>query len=960
MNLYRAKRFFITISIIPLLFISLGLSSQPGSQTVIHKGNLYYLAHTVVIKLKNQSSGGLSKAQNLTAQLNVKLSRFKFSSSKEMFGTTSLEVTKGLNRIVMIKYDAQDDPYYVASKIKETNSNIEWVEPKYVRRLTSIPNDPSLSSQYNLALIQAEKAWNISQGDTNVVIGIVDSGVDWPHPDLYANIWHNWKDIKSNWSGDTDGIIGDSIGWDFGGLGDGSGNATPDNNPIEDKPAHGTLVAGTACAVTNNGIGVAGIGYKCKIMPVKVSEADEIDPTTNDPYILYGFEGIKYAADNGAKVINCSWGGGGYSSAEQDIINYAIAKGALVVAAAGNDGVSDKFYPAAYDGVLSAAATDQNDKVASYSNYGSSVDVAAPGNSIYSTWQPNTYISGSGTSFASPLTSGVAALVFSHFPNYTPLQVAEQIRVNCDNIDALNPSYAYQVGKGRINAYKALADTNSESVRAVDVQFSDAAPGGNGNGAFEPGETITLGIKFVNYLRPVQNLNVTLVSMNSSYLTVNNSSFSKSNVAALDSMNNYDSKFSFTLSSSLPYDATLQLRLDYTDGDYSDFQLINIPVNPTYFTQSGNNISLTVTSKGNLSFNDYPNNTEGNGFRYKNGNNLLFEGALMFGTSSSTIEDVARDAADGSAEDNSFSIVQPLEIFKPGDLSYQHGTTIFNDNNSSNKLGIVTRLDSYSYSSTPDVNYIILKYSFVNNSQAAISNLYTGIYFDWDMVDGQGDSTAWDTQGNLGYVTHTTSTFDTLVATALISSADYGYWGIRNDGSDGFGVYTGFSNANKWKALSSGIGKAKAGVGDISEVTSGGPYKISAGDTIRVAFAVATGNSLSDLRSAITNARAKYQEILTDVSSTKNSVPVSYNLSQNYPNPFNPSTVIKYQVAKAGNVSLKIFDILGREVATLINEEKSAGNYSINFNAASFPSGVYFYQIRSGSYIATKKMVLLK
>ncbi|MGD1005722.1 MAG: S8 family serine peptidase [Ignavibacteriaceae bacterium] len=959
MKFYKTKRYLIPFYLIPLLFFSLGLTNQPNSQVVIHRGNLYYLAHTVVVKFKSQSTGVLSKVQSLPAQLNLKFGRFKFSSAKQMFRTNPLKTETELDRIVTVKYDSQDDPFYVASKIKGTNNDIEWVEPKYVRRLVFTPNDPGLSLQYYIKNIQAKQAWDISTGDTNVVIGIVDTGVDWPHPDLYANIWHNWKEINNNWAGDP--YPYDSIGWDFGGAGDASGNPTPDNNPIEDKPVHGTLVAGTADAVTNNGIGVAGIGYKCKIMAVKVAQANEIDPTTGDPYVLYGFEGIQYAVDNGAKVINCSWGGDGYSNAEQDMINYAIANGALVVAAAGNDASSEQFYPADYAGVLSVAATDQNDNVANYSNYGSGVDLAAPGNGIYSTFQPNTYNSESGTSFASPLAAGVAALVFSRFSNYTPLQVAEQVRVNCDNIDALNPTYAYQIGKGRLDAYNALADSNSESVRAVNMQFSDAPPGGNGNGILEPGETITVGVKFVNYLRPIQNLTVTLVSMNS-FATVNNASFSKSSVGTLDSLDNYSSQFSFTLADSIPLDTSVQFRLEYSDGSYLDFQLFNVPVNPSYYTQSGNNVSLTITSKGDLAFNDYPNNTEGNGFQYKNGNNLLFEGALMFGTSANTIEDAARDSVDGNAQDNSFAIVQQFKLQTSQDLSYQHGITVFNDINSPHKLGITTRLDSYTFTSSPDNNYIILSYSFVNNSKVNISNFYAGLYFDWDLVDGNGDSTAWDTQGNLGYTKHTTEPFDTLVATALISSTNYSYWAILNDGSDGyFGVYNGFTPSEKWQALSSGIGKSKAGVGDISEVTSGGPFTIQTGDTLKVAFAVAAGNSLSDLRTAITNARTKYSQILTNSTNKNNTLPVSYNLAQNYPNPFNPSTTINYSLSISGLVTIKVYDILGKEIATLVNEEESMGSHSVQFSAnGGHSSGVYFYQIRSGSYIAAKKMVLLK
>jgi hypothetical protein len=972
MKLYRIKSFLIALFLLPLLFFSLGFTNNAGSQVVIHKGNLYYLAHTVVVKLKGQPADVLSKSSSLPSQLNLKLGRFKFSSSNQMFKTNPLKAATELNKIITVKYNTLDDPFYVASKIKETNKEIEWVEPKYVRRITYIPNDPGIPNQYYLRTINAESAWDISKGDTNVVIGIVDTGVDWPHPDLYANIWHNW-----NYKTDAATYPNDSIGWDFGGLGDGNGNATPDNNPIEDEPVHGTLVAGCASAVTNNGIGGAGVGFKCKIMAVKVAEADLTDPSTGEPYIEFGFEGIQYAVDHGAKVINCSWGGGGYSNAEQETINYAISHGTLVVAAAGNDGVNEQFYPAAYAGVLAVAATDQSDYIASFSNYGPDVALAAPGVDIYNTWQPKPgnelgpavvqappdtlYNYGIGTSFASPITAGVAALVCSRFPNYTPLQVAEQVRVNSDDIYSINPQYQYQIGRGRLDANNALADSNSESVRAVNIQYSDASPGGNGNGILEPGETITLLVKFVNYLRPVENLNVKLVSINS-YATVVNSSFSISGVGTLDSLDNSSSLFSFTLSNSTPYDTSLQFILQYKDGSsYTDFQLISVPVNPSYSTQSGNNVSLTLGSKGNLAFNDYPNNTEGNGFQYKNGNNLLFEGALMIGTSANTIEDAARDSADGNNQDTSFGIVQAFKVQTSQDLSYERGITIFNDNKSQDKLGITTRLDSYSFASAPDNNYIILNYRFVNNSVKNITNFYAGLFFDWDLVDGNGDSTAWDTQGDLGYTRHTTEVFDTLIATALISATEYGYWAILNDGSDGyFGVYNGFTPAEKWQALSSGIGKSKAGVGDISEVTSGGPFTIPSGDTLQVAFAVAAGNNLSDLRTAISSARTKYSQLITSVSGGKNTFPLSYILSQNYPNPFNPSTVINYQIAKAGNVTLKIYDVLGREVSTLVNEEKPAGSYSYSFNASTLSSGVYFYQIRSGSYISTKKMLLLK
>ncbi len=961
MRILNRKSIPILAVILTISFFSIGINHNSPSTLIIKNGNLLYLSHTLVVKLKSEQAGAILKNQSITQELNNEYSQFKFAASEPMFKVQTSDTTGGLNRIMVVTYNSNDDPLLVASKIRNA-AGIQYAEPKYVRKVMDFtPNDSLYALQYNLALIQAAKAWDVTKGDTSVVIGIVDTGIDWMHPDLYANIWHNWKDINSNWS-DNDGFKYDSIGWDFGGL-----NGTPDSNPMEDKPFHGTSVAGVASAVTNDARGVAGIGFNCKLMAVKAAEADQTD-SNGEPYIIFGDEGIKYAADNGAKIINCSWGGSGYSQAEQDLINYAISKGALVVAAAGNDGTNEQFYPAAYNGVLAVAATDQNDVKATYSNYGTYVGVAAPGNAIISTWDVSSYnYQLYGTSFASPLTAGVAALVASRFPSYTPLQIAQQIRVNCDNIDAQNPGFKYMLGAGRINAYKAVSNTNSESVRASSYTFSDSLAGDKTDGVFEPGEAVGLGINFTNYLRPVNNLSVTLQSM-SPYVKIINGTFSKSGAGTLTSFDNYSNEFTFSLADSIPPDYDVVLKLNYSDGDYSDFQLLSVNVNPSYATQTGNNVAMTITSKGNIGFNDYPVNLEGSGFSYINGPNLLFEGALIMGTSSGKISDEAR-GADQNYEDTSFQIVQPFRIGS-GPVADVQGSAIFNDNGSGfNKLGITTKLQTYTYTTAPYNNFIILRYSFTNTSGAAITNLYTGLFFDWDMVEssGQGDVTQWDSLGNLGYAYHIAGNPNTYVGTALISSADYGYWGIMNDGSDGsWGIYNGFLNSYKWQAISSGIGKPKAGPGDISEVTSGGPFTIQPGQTIQVGFAVAAGNSVADLRTDMSNARGKYQSIITSVNSQPDLQPASYELSQNYPNPFNPSTVISYQVPAAGRVLLKVYDILGNEVATLVDGYKNAGRYDVVFNTLQttnnrqLSSGIYFYRLTAGNFTSTKKMILLK
>jgi subtilisin family serine protease len=928
--------------IIPLLVFGFAANKKNG---VLKNNNAYYMNNTVVVKLKAMPSVNKNRSVTLSGGLMKTMSQFQYSSGKSFL--TANNSGTGLDRIMILKYNSNSDPNYVAKQLSSL-PEVEWAEPKYLYHVSSVPNDPSYSQQFSLPLIKAPAAWDITTGDTTVIIGIVDTGVDWPHPDLAANIWNNAGEIPGNGiDDDHNGYVDDIHGWDFGGLGN-NGQPTPDNDPMEDRSDHGTHVAGIASAVTNNGIGIASIGYKCKIMPVKTSEDDVRD--NGGALISFGFEGIVYAADNHCKVINCSWGGGGYSLLGQETINYALSKGALVVCAAGNDNSSGLFYPADYDGVFAVASTESNDVRSSYTNYGEKIGVCAPGSAIYSTWQPNTYATLYGTSMASPLVSGLAGLVSSKFKTYTPEQVREQIRRNCDDISAQNPGLVNLLGGGRINALKALSNTNTESSRATKVTFSDEAPGGNNNGVFEPGEIITVTVQFENYLSPTSALSVSLESKNG-YSVVKNGTLTAGAIGTLQTFNNNSSKFTFKLSSSMPANSPLDFLLNFSDGTYSDFQWISTVGNPNYGTQSGNDISMTVTSKGNLGFNDYPDNQQGTGFHFQGGPNYMFEGSLMLGTSSSKFVDCARDGSQ-NVQDADFVALQPFTISIPGNVSDVQGVTVFNDNGAStNKLGVNIRLRTYSYIAPADKNYIILRYTVTNTSGAALSGLYAGLFFDWDMTDGSGDITAYDNAGNFGYVHHQGAISDTTIGIGLLSATSYGFSAILNS-------TFGYNVSDKWSALTSGLINTSAGPDDIANITSGGPFNIAAGDSLEIGFALACDLNLANLRTDFANARAKYNSITA--INDKITVPLSFNLLQNYPNPFNPATSIKYSIPAAEHVVLKIYDILGNEIRTLVNEEKAPGVYSVNFDAKNLPSGVYLYRLSAGNYVSVKKLVLLK
>ncbi|WP_337873471.1 S8 family serine peptidase, partial [Ignavibacterium sp.] len=951
----KISRKIILIFLLPLILS--GFNSPDVTQKVIEKNGIKYLSNSLVIKLKYLPSGDATGKVSLSSSLQQTLDEFQITDSKLLFPSKLKESNLSLSRIIIINYSSDVDPFYLSSKISGSYE-IEWAEPKFVYETSYIPNDPSYASQYALSKINAALAWDINKGDTNIVIGIVDTGVDWDHPDLAANIWTNWNEIPNNGiDDDNNGYIDDVRGWDFGGL-----SGTPDNNPMEDQPDHGTHVAGIASAVTDNSIGVASIGFKTKLMPVKTTRNDQRGP--NGPYVIYGYEGIVYAADNGAKVINCSWGGSGFSLLGQETINYATSQGSLVVAAAGNSNISDSHYPSSYKGVLSVASTTSTDTKSSFSNYGYSIDVSAPGSSIYNTWQNDTYATLSGTSMASPLTAGLAALVFSQFPSYNSEQVGEQIRVNTDNIDTQNPSFQYLLGSGRINAFKSLSNANSKSVRAIEVNFSDEAPNGDGDGIFEAGETISVAVKFKNYLSPTSSLSIQLEARNS-YSTINNGSFNAGSVGTLNEFNNYSSKFTFTISSSAPQNAKLNFLLRFSDDTYNDFQWIETIGNPTYATQSGNDIALTITSKGTFAFNDYPNNLQGNGFKYLGGANQMFEGALILGTSATKISDAAR-GANQSTQNNDFAIVQPFVLGIPGSIADVEGSSVMNDNNAgTNKIGVTAKLKSYSFASSPNNNFIILEYTLINNTASSISNLYAGLFFDWDLIDGSGlgDRTEWDNSLNYGFIRNTTGGPANYNGVALLSGNNYGFYAIKNDGGDGgFQIYDGFDDSEKWTAISGGIAKSTAGPGDVSNVTSAGPFNISSGDSIKIAFAILAADNKVSLDAAVNQARTKYQEIIVLDVNDNQLTPLDFSLDQNYPNPFNPTTIISFVIPTGTRnlVTLKVYDVLGNVVATLADEYKEAGRYKVEFDASSLPSGVYIYKLAAGSFVSSKKMIVIK
>ncbi|MDB9549798.1 S8 family serine peptidase, partial [Dolichospermum circinale] len=334
----------------------------------------------------------------------------------------------------------------------------QYIEPDYiVTKAATFPNDPGFPQQWGLhntadTDIDAPEAWDIQTGNPNLVIGVIDTGVDYNHQDLVGNIWTNPGEIANDGiDNDGNGYIDDIRGWDF---------AYNDNNP-SDVDGHGTHVSGTIAGKGNNGVGVTGVAWNAKIMPLKFLDDTGSGSTSN------AIKAINYATAKGVKITNNSWGGGGYSQALYDAINAAGQQGALFIAAAGNESNNNDTnpsYPASYNlaNIISVASTTNTGSLSSFSNYGlTSVDLGAPGSDIYSTTPNNTYSTYSGTSMATPHVAGAAALVWSQNPTWTAQQVKNTLMNTGDSIAALAGK---TVSGKRLNVFNALAAANLPSV----------------------------------------------------------------------------------------------------------------------------------------------------------------------------------------------------------------------------------------------------------------------------------------------------------------------------------------------------------------------------------------------------------------------------------------------------------------------------------------------------------------
>ena len=415
---------------------------------------------------------------------NINSTAFPFGEFLESIGLINIKQPFGIKKEAEKLYltflvEFTDQNHDLNKIIKKLNEFVEvdYSEPKFKDFEDYLPNDPSYNSCWHLDKIQANLAWELGIGSSDIVVSIVDDAITINHPDLQNVIWVNPNEIPNNGiDDDNNGYIDDINGWD---------TYTNDNDPSphSNTPAwaHGTHCAGIAGAHTDNNIGISAVGFGVSLMAVKTAD--------NNGLVNQTWDGVYYSIVSGADVISCSWSSGSYSQTNNNIIEFGINNGSIIVAASGNNGAnlaSNPKYPACYNGVICVANTTSSDIKAGSSNYGTRVDLGAPGSSILSTIPYSGYGTKTGTSMSAPMVAGLLGLMKSFSPNTSNEQLINCMKNSCDNIDALNPSYVGLLGSGRINAYQALlclsppnADftINNQDTCSGEIQFYDATLG---------------------------------------------------------------------------------------------------------------------------------------------------------------------------------------------------------------------------------------------------------------------------------------------------------------------------------------------------------------------------------------------------------------------------------------------------------------------------------------------------
>lgn len=795
---------------------------------------------------------------------------------------------------------------------------VEYAEPSYVSELLYTIDDTEYTNGnlWHLTTCKVLDAWDVEEGDTTVVIGILDGGIDILHKDLINRIAYNTNDPINGLDDDADGYIDNYRGWDI---------ADDDNNPSYSATEHGIYVSGIASAEVNNTFGSAGVGNKTKFLPIKVCQDGSSSVTG-------GYDAIIYAANQGCAVINCSWGDVTVSSYGKTAVDYATNNcNALVVAAAGNSGTTDMYYPASYDNVLSVGGSIAGDFVWAESSKGTHynrfVDLCAPAKGYYSlAADDKTFpMSGGGTSFSTPIVSGAAALVKSKYPEYSAIQVGEQLRVTSDDMYSINTDEKYQdmLGYGRLNVYKALTDEVMPSIRVVDMEIEH-------DSNLSSGDEVVVNVTFKNYLHNATNVTIEAEVEEATFAATQTS-------ASFDTWAADEEKtvsFVFTVTGvSSPLFSTYFKFITTADNTYRDYEYKAASFGKSYVDFEIGNIKSTATFDGSIAV--YSIEGEENGFVYKDNENCVFQAGVVLAENQSSIYSRSYWA-------KKFTSVRYPHVITSDSCDF-----LIHSAYAVSNIGI----DQYIYA-WEDVDALLYEFRLTNNRDSSLYDLRMGLYTDWDLLTS-----------SYNQVWYIDSLHLSAVASVDPRTIYVGWQPLTRYTSDVYAfdvnsdvIYMpdGFSNNELWYVLNTSqktAGMSSVAGAEIAAFNYSLIDTLPAGKTRIVRYAMLAAESKDELYATASSLKQQYVPDIEDdedvaISSIGKKPWYIYNEEGIYTLIYEPSK---------NDVIVQIHSVSGSLVdAFMIPVESQSGRFSL----PQYATGLYIMTVRNGEEVRSYKITV--
>lgn len=808
-----------------------------------------------------------------------------------------------LSRFYTVKFNPDFGPVPVIEAFGRC-SEIEYAEWVPIDKQFYTPNDPRFNSQWHLEKCDFESAWEISHGNPEIIIGIVDSGLDMEddegfaeiHEDIEANLWINpGEDLDGNgvvdwdeWNDrddDDNGYVDDFYGWDM------TRNDNWPNDIWGADGGHGTHVGGTASQVTDNDIGCAGAGFNCSLMYTGCYANNSPDNIQN------GYAGVEYCVNNGAHVVNCSWGSYvPYNNANRAVFRYAYEHDVAVFAGAGNgdeDGnaVNDRrennshFYPAAFDEVISVTASNNRDGFANWATYGDFVELVAPGEGILQSFPHNAYRSAPGTSFSSPLAAGLAALYLSEVPGLTPDELLEKMQQYSTDISEQNQDW--NGVRYRINAGYLLGSTRPKlSMESLTLREVD----GNGDRWLDPGEQYAIDFTLSNMAtyHDAEGVSYTFETDDET-ITVNRAAGAVGNIAdGNEARVTGDQSPLITIEASQPH--------------YTSFRM-------TFITDNFDGWSVTHERDLTVGHPAYMLVDDDGGEHY----DTYYAADLMAEPHVHDTWHVATQGYPGGL--NTYDYVLWITGNDENPLSEADQNLIMSYLDNGGSLIIAGQFIGDAHGGTEfHHNYLHANHTMDDADQPRVWGVAGNALTDGVSLLLIGG----DAGGNGRLSPSAMEPINGAETILYYDDDDQSPAAVFYDGDDYKVAYFGF-------AL-----EAASGLG---------------GTTLRVDF-------IQSLLGGMGHAGVDNPH--------RGTVPQQFGLSAAYPNPFNSSTTINVTVPSMSPYELSVYSIDGRLMSQLHSGIGTVGTSKFTWNAGNVSTGVYFFQLNANNRILTQKVVMIK